>query len=161
MSAIDCLQEPAEFFGREGAAAERVSDLPVAVTLGPDHVMVGVRGCFNGVTGKLQGLQLSYGVFKGEDVTEERKMYPVGLLLDADSWDDNRALAPENSLSAAEREAFAPVWRSFVAGRGALTEAEAQSEIQKRRDPALKQLWEEEIETLFGEQDLNNDGFLD
>ena len=73
-------------------------------------------------------------------------MYPLGMLHDKNTWDDNRALLYNRSdieLTEAELSAFQPVWSDFVLNR------DYQIGDQQYQ-----------LESLFNTEDQDQDGFL-
>ena len=78
-------------------------------------------------------------------------MYPHGLLLDKNTWDDNRIILLNrgymeyivvlDELTQSQLDKFQPVWSNFIEKSDLLSLAQKKAEIQKRKDPTLHQMW--------------------
>lgn len=139
------------------ATKTKLSDLPLALTLSKDHSLLGILICENTNTGKVQGVQARYGIFKPDgSVTQVKNMYPFGLILDKTNWDNNKPLAAVGlkTLTIQQFAASEPVWKTFI-GTADITTMK-----KVRDDPTLYKSWKNYVSSLFAEQDKDIDGFL-
>ena len=110
--AIDCLippVDPREFYGsltKDSIAARKVSDIPMALTLRKEQILKSIKVCSFAddqiPAPSIVGLQAFYGDVDSSnlDVHLQSPLFPVGLVMDNATWDDNQVLRAKEIIDA-------------------------------------------------------------
>ena len=91
-------------------------------------------------------------------------MYPFGLTLDRNTWDDNQALVSKGAIvdpmDTLSLYAANLVWDDFVDRTDAMTASELNQFIWRRQSESAYSDWVDLARQVFGQEDSNNDGRL-